>query len=149
MFLRNWTDVDDLFWRPWDDFRRFTDLLASDVGVSEATTWDSATPRVNLFYNDEAVVLTAEAPGTDASTLDISVSNGTLTIKGERRPFELGEHDTTHRRERAYGAFVRDLELPYAIDADKVQASYQHGILAIHLPRAEQDRPRKIQVTAG
>jgi HSP20 family protein len=149
MFLRTWNELDDLFWRPWGDFHRFTELFNPEAGVFPSVPQDNPAPRVNVWANDLALVLTAEAPGLDASTLDISVHDNTLTIKGERKPLELSEKDTYHRRERSYGAFARELELPYAIDADKVQASYKHGILAIHMPRSEADRPHKIQVSAG
>jgi len=149
MFLRSWNDIDDLFWRPWEDFHRFTRLLDAGLGRVAAMPWDNAAPRVNLWSSDAALLLTAEAPGIEAGTLDISVHDGTLTIKGERKPLALGENDTYHRRERGVGQFVRELELPFAIDTDKVQASYQHGVLALHMPRSEQDRPKKIQVTAG
>jgi len=149
MLFRSWNEIDDLFWRPWGDFRRFTELLDPAVGAFAPKSWDNPAPRVNVWSNDEALVLTAEAPGLDPSTLDISVHGSTLTLKGERKPLALGEEDAYHRRERSYGSFVRELELPCAIDADKVQASYLHGILALHMPRTEQDRPHKIQVTAG
>jgi HSP20 family protein len=149
MFLRNWADIDNLFWRPWGDFHRFTELVDDTLGAVAQTAWEDPAPPVNVWSNDEALVLTALAPGLDPSTLDISVHGSTLRLKGERKPLALGEQDTYHRRERAYGTFVRELELPCVVDTDKVQASYQRGILAIHLPRSESDRPHKIQVTAG
>jgi len=149
MLFRSWNDIDNLFWRPWGDFHRFTDLVNEVTGGSGFAAVDDPAPRVNVWSNDQALVLTAEAPGLDPATLDISVHGSTLTLKGERKPLALGEGDSYHRRERSYGTFVRELELPCAIDADKVQASYHHGVLAVHLPRSEADRPHKIQVTAG
>ena len=103
-------------------------------------------PAVNLWLNEEGGVVTAELPGVDDKALDISVVGETLTISGERKPESVAKDAVYHRQERGYGKFVRTLDLPFSVDTNKVQATLEKGTLQILLPRAEQDRPRKITV---
>lgn len=106
-------------------------------------------PAMNVWTNDDGAIVTAELPGVDPETLEISVHNDTLTLGGERLPSELGEGEAYHRRERSYGQFRRAFQLPFQIAADKVEASYDRGVLQIAVPRAEADKPRTIQVRAS
>lgn len=78
--------------------------------------------------------------------MEINLTGDTLTIRGERRLPELPENAKFHRRERSYGQFTRNLQLPFTIDAESVSASFKNGVLKIHLPRTEQDKPKKIAV---
>jgi HSP20 family protein len=80
--------------------------------------------------------------------LEISVVGDTLTLRGVRAPEKLGEGENYHRRERGSGRFTRALQLPFRIEADEVSATLKNGVLNITLPRAQADRPRKIQVKA-
>jgi HSP20 family protein len=106
-------------------------------------------PAMNVWTNEDGVVVTAELPGIDPDALDIAVVENTLTLSGEREPVELGEGEVYHRRERGYGKFTRSFQLPFNVEADKVQAVYEKGVLNITLPRAEADKPRKIIVKAA
>jgi len=106
-------------------------------------------PAMNAWTNDDGATITAELPGIDMDTLEISVHNDTLTLSGERKSEDLGEGEAYHRRERSYGQFKRAFQLPFQIAADKVEASYDMGVLQITLPRAEADKPRKIRVRAS
>ena len=106
-------------------------------------------PAMNAWTNDDGATITAELPGIDMDTLEISVHNDTLTLSGERKSEDLGEGETYHRRERSYGQFRRAFQLPFQIAADKVEARYHRGFLQITLPRAEADKPRKIRVRAS
>jgi HSP20 family protein len=106
-------------------------------------------PAMNIWSNDEGAIVTAELPGVDAASLDISVKDNVLTISGSREPLELGEGSVYHRRERGYGRFTRTFQLPFQVAADKVEASLEKGVLKIALPRAEADKPKKIAVQAG
>jgi len=106
-------------------------------------------PAMNVWTNDDGAVVTAELPGVDPDTLEISVHNDTLTLSGERRPPALGEGEAYHRRERSYGQFKRAFQLPFQIAADQVEAGYDKGVLQITVPRAEADKPRTIQVRAS
>ncbi|MBM4315661.1 MAG: Hsp20/alpha crystallin family protein, partial [Deltaproteobacteria bacterium] len=92
------------------------------------------------------VIVTAELPGMDTGNTDISVVGDTLTISGSRKAEPLKEGESYHRQERSHGQFKRTLQLPFRVEADKVEAKYEKGILRLTLPRAEADKPRKISV---
>jgi len=105
-------------------------------------------PAVNVWANQEGLVLTAEAPGVKAEDIDVSVVGETLTLSGVRQPDEVAEGTRYHRQERGYGKFVRNVQLPFPVDVEKVQAEFKDGVLQISMPRAEADKPRKIAVKA-
>ena len=104
---------------------------------------------MNVWTNQDGVVVTAELPGINPEDLDISVQNENLTLRGSRTPDEVEEGVTYHRRERSSGSFVRSLQLPFNVDSDQVEASYAKGVLRITLPRADADKPKKIAIKAG
>jgi len=103
-------------------------------------------PPVNVYAKGENLVVTVELPGMRQEDIELSVTGNTLAIKGERKPEVAPDGVRYHRRERKYGAFVRAIQLPEEVDADKAAASYGAGILTVTLPRAEAARPRKIEV---
>jgi len=105
-------------------------------------------PPVNLFEDEEDYRLEAEVPGLDLSDLEITVTGpNQLKIKGERKAIGP-EKGVPHRQERSFGSFARVLTLPAVIDADKVEAKLEHGVLHVKLPKHEQAKPRKIVVKA-
>jgi HSP20 family protein len=103
-------------------------------------------PAVNAWLGQEDIVISAELPGVDPANVDISVVGDTLTISGSREPEPLKEGENYHRQERRHGRFTRSLQLPFHVEAGKVEAKYDKGILQMLLPRAEADKPRKISV---
>ena len=103
-------------------------------------------PAMNVWTAEAGLVVTAEIPGANIDDLDISVVNDTLTLSGQREPEEVGEDVRYHRRERGYGKFTRTIQLPYPVDADKVEATFKNGVLHVSLPRTEKDQPKKIAV---
>lgn len=119
----------------------FDRLLA---GPSRA--FGSPYPAVNVWHGKDKVVVTAELPGLKTEELEISVVGNTLTVHGTPTPEEERDY---HRRERLNVEFHRTIDLPYEVDQDKVEAKLDKGILAIALPRAEADKPRRITVKAG
>lgn len=110
------------------------------------TASSGAYPPLNVFQQDDNVVIVAEVPGVNKGDLDIEVKNNRVRIAG-RRSIEYEEGASLHRRERVSGAFDRTIAVPVEIDADKVKAECRDGILAVHLPRAERDRPRSVKIT--
>jgi HSP20 family protein len=105
-----------------------------------------AGPAVNLWADENALYVEVDLPGVDAEKFDISVVEGNrLTIKGERPVVDL-PNAVWHRQERGYGTFTRELTLPTLVDADKVEARYENGVLKLTLPKAEAAKPRKITV---
>ncbi len=105
-----------------------------------------AFPPLNAWSNDEKLIVRVEMPGFSPDDIDVSIMNQTMTLKGTRAQEELGETDIFHRQERGHGKFVRTVELPFAVEADSVTASYKRGILTLEMPRAEADKPRKISI---
>lgn len=106
-------------------------------------------PAVNIWANEEGQVITAEIPGVEPEDLDISVTGEILTLSGTRKQEQVGDGTTFHRRERGYGNFKRSIQLPYPVQADKIEAKFKNGVLSIALPRAEEDKPRKIVVKSA
>ena len=103
-------------------------------------------PAFNLWADDNGAVLTSEIPGVTLESLDITVSGRDVTVKGCRKEEDV-EGQKAIRKERANGEFERAFQLPYQIDAEKVEAKLANGVLEIALPRAENDKPRKITIS--
>jgi HSP20 family protein len=114
-------------------------------------TWagTSGYPAMNIWTSEDSALVTAELPGCNPDDLDISVVNETLTVTGSRQPEEVDENTTYHRRERSCGRFSRTFQLPFLVDASQVEAVFEKGILKITLPRAEEDKPKKIAIKSG
>jgi len=103
-------------------------------------------PALNLTEEGNNLYVRAELPGVNAGSLDISVVEGKLVIRGERKIEEEDQKTSYHRREREAGFFRRTIALPIKVDSAKVSASMKHGILTITLPKSEEAIPRKITV---
>jgi HSP20 family protein len=104
-------------------------------------------PAVNAWTNPDGAVVTAELPGVDPESIDINIVGETLTLSGQREPEQLPEGARYHRQERGHGRFVRTVQLPFQVEAERVGAKFEKGVLEITLPRAEADKPKKIKVT--
>jgi len=103
---------------------------------------------VNLWSDEHAVYAEVDLPNLDVANLEVTVTEGNeLTIRGERKPPEL-PNAVWVRQERSFGPFERTLTLPVLIDADKVEAKYEDGVLKLTLPKHEAAKPRKITVKA-
>lgn len=104
-------------------------------------------PRVNLSEDENNYYLEALVPGITPENLDLNLLQGTLTLSGERtEPDNSGK--TWHRHERGAGKFMRTVELPDAVEADKIDAEYRDGVLLITLPKRQEALPKKISVKA-
>lgn len=143
----------------WDPYRELERLRAEMDRIFEsaapARTWTlgflpgtSARqyPRVNIAEGQDGYVVEALAPGVDPATLDLSVKENVLTISGEKKAPEGVRPEAFHRSERSAGRFVRAVELPADLDPEKVKAAYADGILRVTLPKAEQAKPRRIEI---
>ena len=120
----------------WDPFR--------DFGFAAATTW---VPPVDIFQSgDKELVLKAELPDMSRDDIDITVENGTLTIKGEKKLASDVSEEQFHHIERRYGTFSRSFSLPQTVDTGKVAAEYRNGVLTVRLPLREEAKPRSIKV---
>jgi len=108
----------------------------------------AAFPPVNVWEDEESFHVEAELPGMTHEQLQVSVTNRNhLTLQGERLADENAK-GRWHRRERGFGRFQRGLKLPTPVDADKIEATFENGVLHVRLPKAEEARPRRIAVKA-
>ncbi len=106
-------------------------------------------PAMNVWAAEDSALITAEIPGVNKNELEINVTRDTLTLSGVRNADELPDGAGYHRRERPYGEFSRNIQLPYTVDVDKVKATFKNGVLKVELPRIEAEKPRKISVKAS
>jgi HSP20 family protein len=106
---------------------------------------NSETPSVNIWGDEDKLVLTAELPGITPEDIDVSIQGEHLKLEGERK-FDGPEDTTCHRRERGFGKFVRSFKLPFDVESEKVSASYKNGVLTLTMPRAEKSKPKRITV---
>lgn len=107
-------------------------------------------PHVDVSETDKAYTVTAELPGLGEDDIEVTLSEGRLTISGEKREEKEEKERDFHLTERRYGSFRRTLRLPESLDADKVSARFDKGVLRIELPKIENTAtaPRKIKVSA-
>jgi len=103
-------------------------------------------PPVDIFENDEAVIIKAELPGVDQSDIEVKIEESMLVIRGERRQDTEVRKENYHRIERYYGPFQRSFSLPQSIDREKVTATCDKGVLTITLPKKEEIKPKQIYV---
>jgi HSP20 family protein len=104
-------------------------------------------PALDLYQNSDNVVAVLELPGMRKEDIEISLHDGTLTIAGERKS-SGSNGEKAERTERYVGSFRRSISLPVRVDANKVQASYRDGILTVTLPKAEEAKPKRIEVAS-
>jgi len=137
------------FYNPWQEverIRRDMDRVFSNFYSGPRFRAAPNFPAINVWTNPDGAVVTAELPGVNPDDIDISVVGDTLTLTGLHQPEELQEGERFHRRERGYGKFTRSFQLPFSVEADKVEAMFNKGILQLSLPRAESEKPRKIAI---
>ncbi len=130
----------------WEEMNRLQREMDQLFDTVDRGSWPAEFPAMNLWMNDEGAVVTAELPGVDVKDLNINVSGETLTLSGERKLEDLPKDSVYHRQERSVGKFTRTIELPFSVDAARVQATLEKGVLRILLPRAEKDKPHKILI---
>ncbi len=146
MAIIRWSD-------PLKEFAHFQDQInrvfgdaygRGDKGLTTPGAW---VPPVDIYHNgDHEVVLKAELPDMTREDIEITVDNGTLTIKGEKKLSSDVKEEQFHRIERRYGTFSRSFSLPQTVDTAKVAAEYRNGVLTVRLPLREEAKPRQIKV---
>ena len=140
-------------WDPFADMRTTMDRLF-DEGFSRpwrflnTTEYEAGFP-VEVSETDEEIDVKASIPGVKPEEVEITVQNGVLTIKAERRATAEDKKREYYRREIRYGTFHRALSLPVSVDAEHAEAKYDSGVLTLKLPKAQSVRPRQIKVSTG
>ena len=104
-------------------------------------------PPIEVFEKEDKFVVKAELPGMKEDDIDVSVIGDILTIKGEKKTEAEVKEDEYYRCERSYGSFFRSVALPSHVDAKKIEASYEEGVLEITLPKVPEVQPKKVPVT--
>jgi len=135
-------------WREMDRLQREMNRLFEDQYPGRLRRAPSY-PAMNIWTSNDGLIVTAEAPGVSPDDVDISVVGETLTLSGVRKPDELNEGARYHRQERGYGNFTRSIQLPFPVIVGEVEATFRDGVLSIVMPRAEEDKPRKIAVKSA
>jgi len=120
----------------------FEDLTLPDFWTAEKS-W---MPAFDVSETDNEIVVKAELPGMNVEDIDIALTDGLLTIKGERKMEKEDKEENYHRIERQFGSFSRSLNLGTKVRADGIEAGYKDGILTVTLPKVEESKPKKIEV---
>src|SRR6187401_1049076 len=131
-----------------DDLDTLLELPFLNGSARQGQLFNGWTPALDLYQNNDNVVAIVELPGMRKEEIEISLHDGTLTIGGERKD-ETPESDNTARTERFVGKFRRSVSLPTRVDSNKVTATYKDGILTVTLPKAEEVKPKQIQVNVS
>jgi HSP20 family protein len=106
-------------------------------------------PPVDLVEAEDHFVLKADLPGLSEGDVNIEVQDGTLTISGERKAEHEQREKGWYRIERSFGSFSRSLSLPDGVDPDRIQASFSHGVLEVRIPKPEERKPRRIEISSS
>lgn len=136
--------IEDIF----DKFTSTWPFLRPAVGNIESTAL-SLNPKVDIFENDKAYELSAELPGLDLNNINLDLSDGILTLRGEKKTEkEEGKEGNYHMMERSYGYFKRSFSLPPSVEEDKIQADFKKGVLHVTMPKSAkaQQQQRKIPI---
>ncbi len=154
-------------WQPFASLHREIDRLFDDFGMSfrwpfsrslfaaeplfqQQVTWPKM-PAVDVVESEKAYEITADLPGMDEKNIEVKVTDGVLTMKGERQEEKEEKKKDYYLQERSFGSFQRSFELPDSVDAEKIEASFKKGVLTVKLPKkAEAQKPaKKIEVKAA
>ncbi len=142
-------------WRPMRDMMalrsemdRLFERAFEDSPLSQwqpSTSWGLA---LDVAENDDAFIVTASVPGIKPEDIDITIRDNVLTIKGEYNSDETINEESYHIRERRSGSFGRSISLPSNVNSEDVEANYENGVLTLTVPKAEEVKPRRIEVKA-
>jgi len=136
-------------WRPFEfdrirkEMDRVWDSFLEGRPMRRAGEW---LPSIDVSETKSDLVIKAELPGMDSKDIDISLSNGFLTIKGEKNQEKEEKDENYHLIERSYGSFTRSVQLPREVQSDKITASFKNGVLRVTLPKSEEAKKKEIKV---
>lgn len=135
-------------WDPWREIGQLQGEMNRMLAGARTYTGFAQRefPPVNLHVNEHDLLLTLELAGIDPAKVDVTVTHDTVTFRGERSAETVRSGETFHRRERPTGPFKRAVQLPFAVDPSKTEATYQRGVLAVRLGRPESQKPKKVLV---
>lgn len=156
MTLIRWNPVRDVTgWHPVTDFASEFVSMQREIdrmfdrfrgGITEETPASGLHPAVDIVENENDFVVNVELPGVSKQDVKITVQDDVLMIKGEKKFEKEKKGDAYHRVERSYGVFHRSFTLPATVKSERIEASHENGILRIVLPKAEEAKPKEIDV---
>jgi HSP20 family protein len=146
--------MDLIRWNPWNELvslrermnRVFDDSLFRSDRRDDLMAMGTWSPAVDMFEKDDQVVIKAELPGLEKKDISLDLTNGVLTLKGERKHENEVKEENYYRREMSCGKFIRSFSLPGDVDADKIKAEFQNGLLTVEVPKPEEYKPKQIPV---
>jgi HSP20 family protein len=146
MKLMRWNPRRELFGLHNSINRMFDNFISPTVRGDEALSVWGWNPVVDIYENEENIVITAELPGVDKKDMTVDVKGRVLTLKGERSTDNEVKEDNYYRQERCYGKFERCFSLPVEIDPEKIKADYKDGVLKIDIPKTEESKPKQVSI---
>jgi HSP20 family protein len=153
MALVRWTPRTDL----WDPFASLTDLQEEMNRLFDSSlrrfsgrgVTDGFLPDCDIVEEKDHLVIRMDLPGLRKDDVGVTLQEGVLTVKGERKAEATSKEATWYLRERDTGSFTRTIDLPVAVDAGKIDAHFRDGVLHITLPKTEEAKPKQIEVKVG
>jgi HSP20 family protein len=138
-------------WNPWreieDMVERYTKAVGQPrTGGHEVIATGDWSPRVDIVETDKAFVIKAEIPEVNKEDVKVTIDNGILTIRGERKQEKEEKGKKIHRIERHFGIFTRSFTLPDNVDENKIKASFKDGMLNLHIHKTEEVKPKAIEI---
>jgi HSP20 family protein len=126
--------------------RLFDDAFTRPLSVRDG--WSMASPAIDMYQTDNDVVVKASIPGIKAEEVQINITGDILTLKGEAKQEEDRNERSWHIREQRFGSFERSIVLPTDVKSDRAEAVFENGILTITLPKADEVKPKTINIKA-
>ena len=145
MAIVRWEPFSNLLTAQRDFDRLFKEAFNPFVSEGDLSTRTWA-PPVDIYENENDIVLKAELPGIEPKDVEVKVEDNTLYLKGERKFEKEVKNESYHRVERSYGSFARSFSLPNSISTDKVKAEFKDGLLTLTLPKREEAKPRTVKI---
>ena len=140
---------------PWSDLNRIRneiDRLFEDPAsllTGSTSFFDGWTPAVDIYEDKDKYIAKAHLPGMRPEDIELSLEGSTLTISGERKREEEKREGESYRSEVYFGRFQRSVTLPARVDANKIQATYQNGVLTVTVPKSEEGKAKQIEVKSS
>jgi HSP20 family protein len=138
--------VRDPFWKEFSTLSNRLSRLMESPREEQNDFLGAWSPVVDIFDKGGEVVIHAELPGIKKEDIDVRVENNVLTLRGKKERKEEVKEEGYFRAERVYGSFSRSFSLPTSVEVSKIAAEYKDGVLTLHLPKAEEAKPRQIEV---
>ena len=138
-------------WNPFQEFENLLSRYNRSSGLSNQQSSDLSfadwAPSCDIEEEEDRYIIKADLPGVDKKDIDVKLENGVISIRGEKHTEkETGKGTKRHRTERFHGTFARSFTLPDAVQDERVDASYKDGVLSLVIPKAEEAKPKSIDI---